>query len=189
VIDHAVTIRPDGMPTKIVGDKLTLHDLGRGTTQDPSTGDKLPGMDSSHLIANMFGGSGYTKAKNIVLASAEYNQKVMRKKEDEIFKYIEKIPNAATFSMEVMVCYADPADALFVAEVRDALALLTKTDDERHMLSDPDLLARIEANVKKAGQQRVRNVEYLVVIYDGTGIEINKKDFELDEEDILFGSK
>lgn len=136
----------------------------------------------------MFGGSGYTKAKNIVLASAEYNQKVMREKEDEIYLYVKKTTNAAHFSMEVMVSYADPADALVVAEVRDALARHTKTDDERHLLSDPDLLARIDANVKKAGQQRVKSVIYQINLYDSQGSEIDFNTFKLNEADLLFGS-
>jgi hypothetical protein len=90
--------------------------------------------------------------------------------------------------MEVSVSYADPADTLIVAEVRDALTRLVKTDDERNMLSDPDLMARIETNAKKAGQPRVRNVIYNVDIFDVAGMMVDSITNELNEADLLFGS-
>lgn len=83
-----VEVNPSGFPAKATGDNLFIHNFGRGNTQDPDKGSKQPGMDSTHLIANLFGGSGYTKGKNLVLASTYYNQTLMAAKECSIAKHI-----------------------------------------------------------------------------------------------------
>ena len=41
-------------------------------------------IDSSHLIADQFGGSGYAASANLISASENYNRIEMRRVEEEI---------------------------------------------------------------------------------------------------------
>ncbi|BDD07454.1 phage tail protein [Aureibacter tunicatorum] len=67
-------------------------------------------FDNSHILANMFMGSGYKEALNLLTTSSHYNQVIMRNAEDEIMELLEvlqentqeKYPNAyITFDMTI----------------------------------------------------------------------------------------
>ena len=47
-------------------------------------------FDSAHLVADWFGGSGYRKALNLVVTSAQYNRVVMKEAEDTIVNEVNK---------------------------------------------------------------------------------------------------
>ncbi|WP_336732801.1 DNA/RNA non-specific endonuclease, partial [Chryseobacterium sp. VD8] len=183
-----VDIPASGYPTKVVGDQLTLHDLGRGYTQDPDGKVKNTGMDAAHIIANMFGGSGYKIGENIVATSAEYNQKAMRKREDEIRDFIEQTVDVKHFLLEVSLQYSEDNTIFEMSEIREQLAKYASTDDERHQLSDEDLKARILENLKKTSQKRLKEVYYDLYVHLKDGSVINK-DFEIKEADLLYGTK
>lgn len=183
-----IDIPASGYPTKVVGDQLTLHDLGRGYTQDPDGKVKNTGMDAAHIIANMFGGSGYKIGENIVATSAEYNQKAMRKREDEIRDFIEQTVDVKHFLLEVSLQYSEDNTIFEMSEIREQLAKYASTNDERHQLSDEDLKARILENLKKTSQKRLKEVYYDLYIHIKDGSIINK-DFEIKEADLLYGTK
>ncbi|MEW7277024.1 hypothetical protein ABW636_00335 [Aquimarina sp. 2201CG1-2-11] len=185
-----VDINPAGYPVKIVGDKLTLHDLGRGVTQDSEGKLINAGMDSAHLIANMFGGSGYIKAQNIVATSAVYNQIVMRNEEDKIYKYIDSFVGVDHFTLEVHLEFAEDSTKFEIAEVRKALAKHVKDPlDERHLMSDAELTAQIKERLEQTNQERVRKVLYLVKLNDSNGKRLDKNTFGIKESDLLFGTE
>ncbi|WP_295213429.1 DNA/RNA non-specific endonuclease [uncultured Chryseobacterium sp.] len=183
-----VDLAPNGYPIKVVGDQLTLHDLGRGFTQDPEGKLKNAGMDSAHVIANMFGGSGYKKAQNIVATSAEYNQIVMRRREDQIRDFVEQTANVSHFTLEVSLQYSEDSSIFEMSELRKRLADYAKTDDERNMLKDEDLKTRVLQSLNQTNQERIREVYYDLYIHLKEGSVINK-DFEIKESDLLFGTK
>lgn len=187
--EFTVELAPSGYPVKVIGDKLTLHDLGRGTTQDPEGKIKNAGMDSAHIIANMFGGSGYKKGYNIVATSAEYNQTVMRNKEEEIKEFIKKTKKADHFTLEVSLEYSQDSTNFEISEVRKQLAAYAKTDDERNQLSDEELQKRILQNLNRTNQERVRLVKYIVTIFDSQNKMLKRQPFEIIEADLLFGTK
>ena len=183
-----VIVNADGYPTTIKGDRLTIHQLGRGTTLDSNGKIINAGMDAAHLIANMFGGSGYKEAQNIVATSAEYNQKVMRREEDKILKFVTDEKDAKQFSMRVDLEFLEDNTTFEVSEIRKALAQYTKSDDERHSLSDVNLLEQIQKRLKETDQKRLKMVLYDVTVYLQNGVAINQE-FEITEPDLLFGTK
>jgi len=186
--EFTVDLAPNGYPIKVVGDQLTLHDLGRGFTQDPEGKLKNAGMDSAHVIANMFGGSGYKKAQNIVATSAEYNQIVMRRREDQIRDFIEQTANVSHFTLEVSLQYSEDSSIFEMSELRKQLADYAKTDDERNMLKDEDLKARILQNLNQTNQERIKEVKYSIIIYLNDGGSLPRI-FRIKELDLLYGTK
>lgn len=184
-----VILNTDGYPTSIKGDKLTVHDLGRGTTQDSKGKIINAGMDAAHLIANMFGGSGYKEAQNIIATSAEYNQIVMRKKEDTIMKYILDEKEAKYFSMQVDLEFVKDNTTFEISAIRKALADYAKADDDRHSLSDSALLQQIEMRLKQTDQKRVKKVVYLVELFADGDKSIKAQPFFINEPDLLFGTR
>ena len=183
-----VDIPASGYPTKVVGDQLTLHDLGRGYTQDPDGKVKNTGMDAAHIIANMFGGSGYKVGENIVATSAEYNQKTMRRREDQIRDFIEQTVNVNYFKMEVYLQYSEDNTIFEMSEVRKQLAQHATKDDERNMLNDEELKARILQNLQRTAQPRLMKVIYNVTIYLKDESTLSRV-FRIREADLLYGTK
>lgn len=184
-----VILNADGYPTSIKGDKLTIHDLGRGTTQDSEGKIINAGMDAAHLIANMFGGSGYREAQNIIATSAEYNQVVMREKEDLILAYVKGEKTAKYFSMQVDLEFVKDNTTFEIAAIRKALADHARADDDRHGLSDAALLQQIETRLKQTNQKRVKKVIYRVELFTDGDISIKKQPFFINEPDLLFGTR
>jgi hypothetical protein len=82
----------------------------------------------------------------------------------------------------------DPSTALLISEVKDALSKYVKTDDERLKLTDPELDARIQTNIAKAAQDRVKNVKYKIKLYVMDGSVLDIRTFEIVESDLLFGT-
>jgi hypothetical protein len=186
-----VIVGKDGFPTSVQGDNLTLHDLGRGTTEDPTGKKTNSGHDSAHLIANMFGGSGYKKAENIIATSSVYNQTVMVKTEKIIADWIRSIEKAHHFSMKVDVSYMKPNEKVELKKIKEAILKYTKDDDERRtILKDSSKLEkRINTKLKESGQPRVKRVDYKVEIYSENNEPIDLNNFIIEEADLLFGTK
>lgn len=147
-------------------------------------------MDSAHLIANMFGGSGYKEAKNIVATSAEYNQIAMRTEENEILNFIQdNEKNLDHFTLQVDLEFAEENDTFEMSEIRKALEKYTKEDDERRQLSDAELLKQIKKRLAETNQPRVKLVIYKVKLFNNSNESIGSKPFLLEEADLLFGTK
>ena len=190
-----VDLNKDGFPERVTGDHLTLHDLGRGRTQNPEEKIINAGMDSAHIMANMFGGSGYRKAKNIVAASSEYNQTVMARKEREIFQYI-KNSNANSFMLDIEVRYQEPNIKMPLSDIKAQIVALTDSEDERRAINDSDLDARIQNRLSHTLQPRLVDIVYDVHLFDAENAYIMMHDnyddyegFSLGEADLLFGTR
>jgi hypothetical protein len=97
-------ISADQMTHKISGTKLKLkRDLGiegRGITQDSPGFIANANLNRSHLIADLFLGSGYKNSANLVSASSTYNNVEMGGVEDQIVKLI-KTNKAKEFDLSV----------------------------------------------------------------------------------------
>ena len=65
----------------------------------------------------------------------------------------------------------------------------TKDDDERRKLSDSELSNKIKERLEKTNQQRVKSVIYNAILFDKLGDRIDKAKFEIQEVDLLFGTK
>jgi hypothetical protein len=186
-----VIIGADGYPESVQGDNLTLHNLGRGVTEDPKGKKTGSGHDAAHLIANMFGGSGYKKAENLVATSAWYNQKRMKDEEDAIKKWINGNPNAHHFSMKVDITYLKSDEKVTIEEIIEAiLQHIDKDDERRELVKDKKALQeQIDAKLKESGQDRVKSVIYSVGLFTKDNKPIVGKQFKILESDLLFGTK
>ncbi len=58
-------------------------------------------LDSAHVVADWFGGSGYKQALNLSVTSAEYNRVVMGGAEKNIVKTVERKDAASLFDLTV----------------------------------------------------------------------------------------
>jgi len=162
------------IPEEITGEKLELHQFGRGVTQ----GETHEMHDRAHLIANMLMGSGYKTAKNLVVTSSTYNQVDMKKAEERLYKRLSKVQGLVSFKLNVNVEFAEPDNDVTIDELREAfndrLDVLsskegTKIDKEKGTLkallklSDDDLSKKIASNIAKKNQARCMEVEYEVI--------------------------
>lgn len=99
VFENQVTLTPEGEQKlrekyRIPDDQPVTLTGTRGTT-DSIISNAL--LNSSHLIGDRFGGSGYKKALNIIATSEYYNQTLMSESERKIARYIDDEPlNAKT---------------------------------------------------------------------------------------------
>jgi hypothetical protein len=83
------------------------------------------GFDRSHIIANEFGGSGFSSGANLVTASAEYNQVVMRGAERTVGTMIRAVAmdhgrteTEVSFTMTVTVSFGALRDPQALAEAK-----------------------------------------------------------------------
>jgi len=183
-----VTINGSGYPVSVSAENLELHDLGRGTTQNPDGKVLNAGMDSAHIVANMFGGSGYKKAHNIVATSAYYNQGAMLGTENKIKDWLKKIPKLDIFKLKITVSYYGEKDTVDLSEIKKAIKSKTKDDDERRKLSDGKLDKRVKSILKQTDQPRVKDLVYNARAYDSKNKLLKKKTFNIGEGDVLFGT-
>lgn len=171
------------MPKEITGYDLELDGKGRGETDDPATG-KPKEHDSSHLIANIFGGTGEGKkeAANLVAASGHYNKKVMRKAEINIENWAKEMADELgykKFNMTVTVRWGKIEPKKIVDEIQ--AWILAQEESEKQKLDYKDLSndkmhERIVKNLDdfttKVGL-RCEGVTYRAWIETGTGDEID----------------
>jgi hypothetical protein len=185
----SVRINDNGYPKRIEGENLTLHDLGRGITQDSDGKLTNAGMDSAHLIANMFGGSGYKKAQNIVATSSYYNRKVMYQKEHSLLQMIENQgKKVAYFNLKVSIKYADQNTKIELDAIRKKITEIGKKEDQKFVaMSDKDLLNEITSVLSKTDQPRIAKVTYTLKIFDFEDQVLDFAISSIREPDILFG--
>ena len=157
-----VTFDENEMVRSITGTQLTLKGTGEARGYTGESGRKEPdqGLDSSHLIADRFGGSGYATSANLISASATYNRVDMRRIEDAIADWIDdnKIPS---FTMQVKVTWGEVAGPKAIAAIEAAEDVAPR---KRKKL-EKDLnafLARNSLNLK-----RCMSTTYIVTSTDG----------------------
>ncbi|WP_221409166.1 phage tail protein, partial [Reichenbachiella versicolor] len=172
---NVVYDKETGLPEKITGSHLTLHDFGAGVIQ----GETYDLHNRAHALANMLGGTGYKSGKNIVYTSKSYNQKEMKAREDMIAGKLAEINGLESFKMQVKIEYATPDNDVSMRFVQLAMhkritQLKNKdrgkgSQHEYETLlnlskySKDNLKSLIEKNAKKMGQARCMKVEYEVL--------------------------
>ena len=174
-----------GIPEEITGEKLELHEFGRGVTQ----GETHEMHDRAHLIANMLMGSGYKTAKNLVVTSSTYNQVDMKKEEERLYKRLSKVQGLVSFKLNVKVSFAEPGKDATLREIKRGIASRlryladksgTKIDKEKgtltalQKLSDDELKGKIAANIAAKKQARCMKVLYTVIDTQVLNSETNK---------------
>jgi len=114
-----VTFDPSRMVESITGTGLVLKGVGevRGYTGEAGRKTANQKIDSSHLIADRFGGSGYAASANLISASEKYNRVDMRRVEEEIAEWIDE-NEIKSFSMTVRVTWDEVAGPKAVAAIK-----------------------------------------------------------------------
>jgi len=156
-----------GLVTSIVGANLVLKAPGnpRGYTGNPLTKTPNQGQDSSHLIGDRFGGSGYAASENLIAASSKYNQIDMKAVEDDINEWI--VANGiAEFTMKVTVTWG----GIDGPEAIDAIVRANPQYQQAEMKQQlkNDLRVFIAANHGKL--KRCMSTNYLIISKEPRGL-------------------
>jgi hypothetical protein len=110
----------DQLTHSISGTKLRLKEElnieGRGITQDSPGFIARANLNRSHLIADLFLGSGYKSGANLVTASADYNQVNMKEVESKIVRLV-LIHKAKEFDLSVSVKFGELKKADIVQQI------------------------------------------------------------------------
>ncbi len=179
--EFTTIVNASNYPIMMKGENLTLHDLGRGTTQDSTGKVSGEGQDSSHGIANELGGTGYNanveflvngqlqKVKvslNLVAASADFNQKTMRQIEIDIVKYVQR-NISDTFNMVVNVTYAQENDLIERDELISRISTMYNQETRDNLQSKEigNLRNEIYEQLQNTIQPRILDVTYKVLLF------------------------
>ncbi len=195
-------INKSNYPTEMKGESLTLHDLGRGVTQDSTGKTTGEGQDSSHGVGNQFGGTGYNaevefkvngqlqKIKvslNLIAASAVFNQVTMLDIERAIVEYI-KVNKADTFNMNVKVKYAQENDTMETQELLSRIkSMFNEKTSEALLKKDIENLRKeIYGILHNTIQPRILDVSYVVELFK-SGILIDSEFITNTGPDLEYG--
>lgn len=179
----------DDYTTSISGTGLHLKDQlgidGRGYTGDAVGKEPGAGQHSSHLIADLFTGSGYKEAGNLIATSATYNWYEMSMAEDLIREAVEA-HGAESFDMDVAVDWGAMDDpGVIQARVDDAVLAALAEDPDLSEDEIAALRAEEEARLREAladyqeefgsDMKRCLGVRYDVTLHlpDGTELPLD----------------
>ncbi|WP_022799752.1 eCIS core domain-containing protein [Deinococcus ficus] len=140
------------------GFDLNLTPPGRGTTQNPRNKVSNSGQNSTHIIADWFGGSGYRKSLNIVTASDHFNKQVMGAAERNIVAWVGS-HQIATFNLHVLVDWGVVKEDAMYKSIEASIRSLTGISDPRKLATVKNSIARSLANLKPA-LKAIENVQY-----------------------------
>ncbi|WP_457598276.1 hypothetical protein [Hydrogenimonas sp.] len=147
--------------------------LFRRVEEENSYLQKEQKFDSAHLVADWFGGSGYRRALNLVVTSAQYNRVVMKGAEEKIVEDVkkksrmkEKESGPSLFDLSVTATW----DILSDSEVKRTInrssifnALspnLKKETDDGKKLADAAAKELFDVLASKQDPRRVLSVRY-----------------------------
>ena len=155
----------EGLTMTVEGRNLRFRSQrGRGETGDSPLFTSGNGFDRSHVIADEFAGSGFPAGRNLVTASARYNQQVMRAAECEIGLSIRATALAegldettVSFDMAVTVTFGALRDPEALAEAK---ALPDFPADRVGTDLDAEILAKIKSGQVHENLMRINGVEY-----------------------------
>jgi hypothetical protein len=162
-------LRKKGMKQKAEGKNLALKVPGtRGATD--SAGElaiKKYGIDlnSAHVIADWFMGTGYKKGANLILTSKEFNQETMRNAEESIQQQIKDVMNnhkdsIVTFDMTVSATFDVLEDDGIIGALKHNFASL-----KNQKAIDLALEKAKQILQGKQEPRKCEKVEYLAFIY------------------------
>ncbi|MFF5565166.1 hypothetical protein ACFY7Z_30385 [Streptomyces sp. NPDC012623] len=155
-----------GLSMRVKGLNLRLKEPGepRGVTQDSPGFVPNQRLNRSHVIADMFGGSGYREALNLVTASDHYNQTVMGDAESDIATGILAFAEAhnlargeVSMDLTVTVTFGELLKDTFMRNIEN---------QEWYKENDPESDAQLARITKILLTPPVRRV--MGVIYDFT---------------------
>ncbi len=147
--EFEVTVAADDSGRSITGRNLQLTwarpEIARGSrglTEASYEADEELDVNASHLIADLFMGSGYESSLNLVTASTYYNQTVMANKEIEIAEWIRSFRSnevslrQVTFNMTVNANWGPPVitEAMANEMKTQIFSRLTLTEEERQQV-------------------------------------------------------
>jgi hypothetical protein len=162
----------NGLTITVTGENLRFMS-GRGVTQDSPAFTANNGFDRSHVIANEFGGTGYSAGGNLVTASSYYNQNVMRVAErqvgDAIATHASRFGLTETevsFTMTVTVRFGALRDPAALAQVKSQPWF---PGDRAGTDLDAEILQKINAGEVHADLMRVVGVTYQWTFTDPAG--------------------
>jgi hypothetical protein len=160
-----VTFDTEGMVKSVLGYQLSMKVPGspRGRTERAGRKVTGQGLDSSHLIADIFGGSGFRRSANLIAVSAKYNQVRMRAVENEITDWLEENGLEQRFTMQVNVTWGQVAGAQAIAEIEAAHPGYPTPKKRKGLEKElADFLGANSVNLK-----RCLSTEYIVASTDG----------------------
>ncbi len=162
----------NGLTMSVTGINLSFMS-GRGVTEDSPAFTSGNGFDRSHIIANEFGGSGYSAGANLVTASSHYNQTVMRTAERSVGRAIRvfaeqfgRDETQVSFTMTVTVSFGALRDPAALAEVK---AQSWFPADRAGADLDAEILQKINAGQVHPDLMRITGVVYTWLFTDPAG--------------------
>ena len=184
-----------GMVTQYTfGRNLALKVPGtRGYTVSSGSfnaGERIPGvnLESAHIMADQFMGSGYKQALNLLLTSDHYNDPVMATAEDSIRDQVTALQRAhsdkaVTFNLRVTAFWKPIGDDPVIHHLRNILPQFTQdlSEEDTQLLID----ATHAALTSKQDPKVIQLVQYRGLVYaDGVAIGLVQADTNppVDEE-------
>jgi hypothetical protein len=178
-------IGADGFTESVKGTSLSRKTPGtRGVTERSPGYEANMSMNSSHLIGDIFTGSGYRASANLISASAHFNQKVMGSVERTIDRFIDQIGEKhglTGLEMTVNVKWGKLDDA----KVKSKLEREVKRQGIKINVDD----ANAKLKAANPSLQRCMNVEYIVKVKDGKGKSYSLTPIPNTGPDLWFGSE
>ncbi|MFB7100924.1 hypothetical protein [Streptomyces hydrogenans] len=159
--------RSEQLKVEGFGLRLKVGGGPRGITQDSPGFEVGEGLNRSHAVGDMFGGSGFKGALNIVTTSKHYNQTVMRGAEREIEQQVVAYAGGrahaseVSFDLTVTITFGELLKDHLEKKVRAHPSF--KNGDAQAEKKLKDLLAKLF----NAPVQRVIETEYVWVISNG----------------------
>ncbi len=168
-----VTLDANDMVTKMKGEGLNKKVPGtRGYTARSGRKATNMNMNASHLIGDLFMGSGYKSSCNLITTSDQYNQGDMAREERKIAEWLDDVAEEldedqwvlTDFTMELDVQWGAFDDARGVQAICKVLGI-----------TDPEILAEAQGIVSawftnhpalSKNLQRVMRIDYKVTAHN-----------------------
>lgn len=151
----------------ILGKNLRKMKIGRGVTQTPAGFVMGEGFHRSHLIADMFGGSGASDSQNVIMASPRYNIAEMGGMESRIREVVVPKDNGVEvdegqyvhFDMTVSAKLGSVPDLDLLAALKEQIMDTSQKYDLERDVQDR-IIANINANEPEEDLIRAVQVDY-----------------------------
>jgi hypothetical protein len=146
---------------------------GRGVTEDSPWFTGGQGFNRAHVVANEFGGSGYTQGANLVTTSDHYNQVVMRDVELDIGRSIAVWARMkgvdqgdVRFNLTVTVRLGAVRDPVLLGKVKEQKWFSRDAGTDL----DAEIVAKINAGEVHPDLLRVVSVQYTWFTVEPAGL-------------------
>jgi hypothetical protein len=171
----------DFLTTSVDAKNLKLKPVpGRGLTGSAATHVVNQGVQSAHLVADWFGGSGYKESLNLITTSALFNRDVMGRVEREIAnRFVTS--GAASFDLSIQVEWgelvAGTANTAAVQAIATGVAARQDGAEKPAVQQNVEDFVKNARELKNVPQKRCENVTYLATFYDEQGTVIGSSPY------------